>query len=191
MMRTARQVVPLAVLLLVAGAIGVFVLSRVLDRTDRNAEKTQTAQARAGVAKRKTDKVERQVRQVERIIVRKEIAVRGPNGLRGGPGQVGKTGPAGADGAQGPRGEPGRDARPATVEELTAALVALCERRECRGAKGEQGAKGEPGARGAQGPAVLSFMWTAPDGTSYLCTDANGDLHYECQGPPPAAGQAP
>lgn len=187
-MLNARQVVPLAALLLVAGAIGVFVLFNVLDRTESNAERAQTAQARAVVAKRKTDKVARQVRQVERIIVRKEIAVRGPNGLRGGPGAVGRTGRAGADGAQGPRGEPGRDARPATVEELTAALVALCERRECRGAKGDPGAKGEPGARGAPGPAPLSFMWTAPDGTSYLCTDANGDLHYECQGPPaPAA----
>ncbi|MGH3329546.1 MAG: hypothetical protein ACRDPT_17440 [Streptomycetales bacterium] len=48
-----------------------------------------------------------------------------------------------------------------------------------------QGPQGEPGPQGDPGPAVASFQFTQ-DGVTFVCTDSDGDLAYECAEQPPA-----
>jgi hypothetical protein len=85
--------------------------------------------------------------------------IAGPQGEKGDPGEsiVGPAGPAG-ESIVGPTGPPGADS---TVP----------------------GPPGATGAQGSPGPAALSFSFVGNDcAGSHLCvcTDSNGDLHYEC-----------
>lgn len=102
----------------------------------------------------------------------------GPTGQRGEPGPAGPQGPAGEPGAPGQQGEPGIPG-PAGPEGSTGTGTA--------GPEGPEGPAGEPGAAGPPGPAVGSFTFSE-GGRTWVCSDANGDLAYECEQtePPPA-----
>lgn len=155
----SRWRTPLLLMLVssLAAGVGVFVLLTVLGRQDATKDKAQVAEKRA-------DRAADSVRTIERIIVEKRIAERGPVGLRGGPGPIGARGPlgprglrgvAGPPGAMGPQGEPGPRG-PRGADGLTLAdLAAFCAPRDdCAGpagATGATGAQGERGPRGVQG----------------------------------------
>lgn len=106
-----------------------------------------------------------------------ETGQRGPQGPEGDPGPPGPVGPMGAmgaDGLAGPDGAPGSDGEVGAPGETGPAGTA--------GAPGPPGPQGEPGPAGAQGdpgppPESWSFTWL---GTTWTCTDPDGDLAYEC-----------
>lgn len=156
-MRPRYRIVALFLLLIVTLA-GVAYLSY---------DKQETTEKKAEVAKEKSAETREDVRTIERVIIRKGIAVRGKDGLRGAQGPVGKTGPRGPRGAQGPRGAPGRNGRSLTLADL----AALCDIRECRGPEGPPGRDGTDGKDGAPAPpptqeqvnvAVASWCATHP-----------------------------
>lgn len=171
-----------------AGVIAVYALNSLNDDANTAQRKATTVERKAAVAKtaadrngRKLNTVARDQRRVERIIVQKQIAVRGPNGLQGGPGPIGKTGPAG------PQGPPGtapfsltdvlNGLSPrlvtAVTDRLPSALQTLCNG-TCDGPAGEKGATGDQGPVGDQGPQGVRGD-TGPQGPA---------------GPPGAAGPA-
>lgn len=86
----------------------------------------------------------------------------GDTGATGAKGDTGATGATGDTGAQGPQGDPGP-----------------------QGPQGATGATGPQGPTGATGPAPASFSFTFVDGAgqqvTFTCTDADGDLNYQCQ----------
>lgn len=81
---------------------------------------------------------------------------RGPKGDSGASGSSGSAGTIGATGPQGPAGPSGP-----------------------KGDQGEQGPVGPEGQTGPRGPAPDSFTWTML-GTTYTCTDPDGDGDYTC-----------
>lgn len=88
----------------------------------------------------------------------------GARGPRGFTGLDGATGMPGAPGPVGPKGDPG-PAGPA-------------------GADGKNGTDGAAGATGATGPAGYPDVFVINlAGTTFTCTDPDGDHAYECTGP--------
>jgi hypothetical protein len=182
--RSARQILPLALLLLIAGSIGVFVLVSVLNRSDKAVDKAATVQrdvkrkadktavARtdrtAKVAKAKTDKV---ARKVERQVIKldRTITVLGKAGVNGLPGKNGSPGPPGI----GVPGEPGPPGRSLTVDDAIQALNTFCGPDRCRGPQGD------PGRDGADAPPPTQEQVDLA--VAHYC-----DAHNQCQGP---AGQ--
>lgn len=91
----------------------------------------------------------------------------GPAGRRGPDGPTGVDGPPGDPGqtTQGDRGEPGKDGRDGVDGNP--------------GPAGPDGPAGPQGAPGPQGSRPDSFSFTYL-GTTYTCSDADGDGHYDC-----------
>jgi hypothetical protein len=156
----------------VIGALGVFILDRVLSGQQTNATRAVTSKKRADVAahtavaaKKRTDRVAARVKVIRRvqvkqtrILITKGILKRGPRGLQGGPGPKGRTGPRGPRGAQGPRG---KDASPAVSPNFPVP---------------RQGPKGDPGAPGLQGPMGVP----GPPGPTLPCHVLDPSLGYQC-----------
>ncbi len=208
-MRRYRSVVLLALVSTLFGALGLFVVVTVIDRTDSNADRAQTAEKRAVradkravVAKAKTDKVARKVdRQV--IKLDRTITVLGKAGVDGLPGRTGSKGPPGIAGVQGPPGPRGRDAVfPFTLQDLAdrlppaiegpagqdvtdaqalRALTTYCEARgDCRGLQGDAGAQGPPGVQGEPGAASTVPGPQGEPGPTVPCASLDPALGYVC-----------
>lgn len=217
--RYKTAIVVILLSLFVSGTV-VFTAATFFHQNNEVEHKAKTADTKAKVVARKAAKVavvakktertaavnRRRVKIIERVLVKKGILRRGPQGLRGGPG---------------PRGMKGADAvlTPAAIRALAAALSPsqmrqladiICATHECRGPAGTDGkdavitdldiqrgadimcggkapcppAAGPPGPAGATGPAgpaVASFGFSPPPtGPHYTCTDPEGDGTYEC-----------
>jgi collagen triple helix repeat protein len=95
----------------------------------------------------------------------------GSPGPAGDPGAPGPTGPAGSTGPDGSPGEPGPAGEPGATGPAGPAGPP--------GEPGPAGPQGEPGPQGQPGaaPASITFTWL---GTTWTCTDPDGDLAYTC-----------
>lgn len=122
---------------------------------------------------------------IERVLVQKEIAVPGPNGVRGGRGPIGKRGKpgprgrpgrAGRDGKPGPRGRPGRPGRDGKDAEVGVSPTFPAPVPGPRGPKGETGAPGRDGRDGVDG---LPGPQGQP-GPIVPCRELDPALGYSC-----------
>ncbi len=121
----------------------------VITRGEETDRKAATAKREVVKAKVKADKSQREVREIRTVLIRKEIARPGPNGLQGVRGPFGLRGPRGFQGPPGRTGTPGKPG--ATIAEVANALLQACAAREC-GVRGPAGPQGEPGGDGDAGP---------------------------------------
>lgn len=100
-----------------------------------------------------------------------EIGPPGPPGIQGIQGVPGPPGPPGPQGVQGEKGDRGDTGTSGTTGPAGPP-----------GEQGPAGPQGEKGERGEQGPAGYPDSFTfAALGTTYVCSDADGDRAYECQ----------
>lgn len=99
------------------------------------------------------------------LIVQSSTASSGRDGDAGASGVDGEPGADGVDGLNGSDGRDGVDGQPGPPGE--------------RGEVGPVGPAGEPGPRGADGSPPLGFSFSAGS-VSYVCTDPDSDLVYEC-----------
>lgn len=101
----------------------------------------------------------------------------GTDGAPGDPGPSGPPGPPGADGTNGANGANGAvGSAGATGSQGPPGFDGA------QGPQGETGVQGIPGLNGFDGSPPQSFRWTV-DGVTFVCTDPDGDLHYECEEP--------
>lgn len=135
-----------------------------------------------------TGDVAESTRVVERILVQKEIAVNGKDGLRGGRGPIGKRGRPGKSirGNRGPRGVPGIGKRGprgragrAGTSITYADLEKYCQTHACRG---PVGANGRDGVNGSDAPPPTQAQID-------LAVATYCDAHAACTppAPPPTA----
>lgn len=180
------------VMSMVLAACGVFIGLTLINRTDRSAERADTAQNKAVVAEKRATNTRVDLDAIIRVLKKKKIVKDGPRGLQGSTGPRGQRGPQGLTGARGPQGRPGRDgapgadARQVTREELLGVLTTFCSVRNCRGAAGPQGPAGPTGPPGPAGPSMqrnFSVSFPRQDGTTgtLACSDPEGDGSYFCQ----------
>lgn len=116
----------------------------------------------------------------------------GPKGPRGIPGTTGPPGPTGPEGPFGPTGPSGDkgDRGDTGAQGATGATGDTGAKGDTgeAGPKGDTGPEGPRGPEGPQGPAGYpdSFSFDLM-GVTWICTDPDGDHHYDCQpqAPPP------
>ncbi len=182
----------------VAGAFAVFVVLTFQQGREATDERADVAQKDAEKAKAEVVTAKDTIREVRTILVRKGIAVRGPDGLRGGPGPVGRRGPQGLPGAtgspgrvgeQGMPGRPGDPAPPVTIAQLAAALeiIKACDNDACDGPAGRDGVDGVDGAPGVDGQDGSDGADAPPPSDEQVAT-ALAALCGACTGPPGATG---
>jgi outer membrane murein-binding lipoprotein Lpp len=190
----------------VAAAVGVVVLLSgaavamfLLHQTSRIASLEDTAAERSSDVDRLADSLDATRAQLEQLGVepaapppevvvdqRGDAGPQGPAGRAGEPGPPGPTGDPGTDGAPGVGGRPGE---PGTTG--AAGTPGPVGATGATGEPGSTGAPGEPGPAGPQGdpgpagpdgqpgspPTSWTFTWL---GTTWTCTDPDGDLAYTC-----------
>jgi len=104
----------------------------------------------------------------------------GEDGAPGDPGSTGAQGTDGTDGAQGPAGTDGRAGEPGSPGPQGPAGEPGPQ--GPAGPAGPTGPAGEPGPQGPAGPTGYPDSWTFTFlGTTYVCTDPDGDRAYTCE----------